>query len=208
MKRTPDAARRPGSPGPFELFQAPPTRCAEGGVPEGEPWFPLPSVSACRHHEGMKRTPDAARRPGSPGPFELFQAPPTRCAEGGVPEGEPWFPLPAVHACRHHEGMKRTPDAARRPGSPGPFELFQAPPTRCAEGGVPEGEPWFPLPSVSACRHHEGMKGPQTQRVGPGLPGRLSCFKRRPHVAPREGFRKGNPGSPCPLSAPAGTTKG
>src|SRR6266487_1499093 len=55
--------------------------------------------------------------------------------------------MSALHACRHHEGMKRNPEAARRPGSPGPCELF------------------------------------------PG----------HPHVALREGFRKGNPGSPCPF---------
>src|SRR6266536_2851922 len=55
--------------------------------------------------------------------------------------------------------------------------------------------------AIHACRHHEGMKRTQAQRVGPALPGRMSCFPGHPHVAPREGFWKGRPASPCPFTS-------
>src|SRR5262249_25461825 len=93
----------------------------------------------------------------------LIQRPASR--EGGGPEGEPWFPPPALWvgpalpgrlSCLH--GHKPCPQGGGPEGEPKfpPHALWVGPalPGRlsclhghkpCPEGGGPEGEPWSPL---------------------------------------------------------------
>src|SRR5215831_5308570 len=79
----------------------------------------------------------------------------------------------------------RRPDAAPRRGvSEGEacLPLHVRRPDTAPRGGVPEGEACLPLHLMNATL---------AARVGPGPPGRMSCFPRRPDTAPRGGVPEG-----------------
>src|SRR6266487_1635105 len=122
---------------------------------------------------------------------------------GRLTDGAARSPQPAMPGgTTKDEKEPRNPGAARRPGSPGPCELLPGHPHVALREGFRKGNPGSPCPfhvsrpCLAAPRRDE--RNPSAARR-PGFAGPDELFSGHPHVALREGFRKGNPGSPCPF---------